>query len=227
MRVGLALENKNAALNSAAGSQRGCRDRSHCRSQPCLSSRVPSRVTGRRTAVAPTFDSALDRLFDDRSTASSAAAPPKPTRAHARAGRGRVRHRLHRHPRRARHRQGPAEGLHRQARRLSPSRAAARQRRRKRLTRQRRRARALSRALGRRLRAHLRAAGRGRPGASQAKFENGVLTLTLAKKVPDRRHAAEHRLIARCHEPRPAQPARTTMRRVDVASGQRGRTSNA
>ena len=30
---------------------------------------------------------------------------------------------------------------------------------------------------------------------SQAKFENGVLTLTLAKKVPARRDAAEHRLI--------------------------------
>jgi len=35
-----ALENKNAALNSAAGSQRWRRDGSHCRSRPCSCART-------------------------------------------------------------------------------------------------------------------------------------------------------------------------------------------
>lgn len=42
-----ALQNKNAALNSAAGSQRWCRDRGHCRSQPCSYARtvvLPAKV---------------------------------------------------------------------------------------------------------------------------------------------------------------------------------------
>jgi HSP20 family protein len=47
-----------------------------------------------------------------------------------------------------------------------------------------RRACAVPRAQRRALCAHREPAGRSRPGASQAKFDNGVLTLTLAKKVP-------------------------------------------
>ena len=56
--------------------------------------------------------------------------------------------------------------------------------------------------------------------ASQAKFENGVLTLVLAKKVADRRDPAADRLrAARARPPSRAPQA--------AASGQRGSTSKA
>ena len=185
-----ALENKNAALNSAARSTASCRDRTHCRSYPCSFSPSPAPVAGaphRRLARVrqrprPPVRRVLRPLLRRQHRRR-----PHP---HALDGRVGKRCRLHRRLRRSGHDPRAAQGLGgRQARRpehrrRERSRCAGRRHASARRRREAGRARALPRASAAAYARTVVLPAEVDQAQSQAKFENGVLTLTLAKKVP-------------------------------------------